>query len=40
VQKILGKMDLATEKDIAGLENRIKRLEQKETTENKEGMSE
>ena len=40
VQKILGKMDLATKKDIAGLENRIKRLEQKETAENKEGMSE
>ena len=40
VQKILEKMDLATQKDIAGLENRIKRLEQKENTDNKAEMSE
>jgi polyhydroxyalkanoate synthesis regulator phasin len=40
VQKVLEKIDVATKKDIAGLEKKIKRLEQKETTGNKGGMSE
>ena len=40
VHKVLDKIDVATKKDIAGLEKKIKRLSKKETTGNKGGMSE
>ncbi|MBW2610495.1 MAG: phasin family protein [Deltaproteobacteria bacterium] len=40
VHKVLEKIDVATKKDIAGLEKKIKRLAKKETTGNKGGMSE
>lgn len=39
VQKALKKTDVATKKDIARLEEKIKHIEQKESTGNKTGIS-
>ena len=39
VQTALKKTDIATKKDIAKLEEKIKHIEQKESTDNKNGIS-